>query len=98
MKRTGGKVECWSLCDPMQSPYRAPELGSRRLQGVVSGDANFPAHYHIVTSDVVKIDGEARTCETKNTIYQLGKIDPGYVAYMKAHGYIPTAFKIADFE
>lgn len=66
MKRQGGKIENWFLNTTMFPGYIV-------VCGEVHGDEKWPDGMAIRTSAVVKLDLEANTVETMNTIYTLGK-------------------------
>ncbi len=47
--------------------------GANVLTGIVSGHPKIPNGKRILTSPIIKIDREAKTAETRNTFYTLGK-------------------------
>lgn len=91
-------MENWSICDaPGADPYQPPERRAKMLQGYVHGHPDFEDGSQIMTSMIVEHDYPNRTVRTKNTVYTLGKIDPGYVDYMKRFGIKPVTFRPEDF-
>lgn len=53
--------------------YSLNEFGTPVLFGVVSGHSRIPDGTEVRTSKVLSIDAQARTAETMNTTYTLGR-------------------------
>lgn len=78
------KLENWSLIlDEGESPYTAPELIKRRLQGNVYGHKAFNDGDPVTTSSLTVFDFKGLRAETKNTVYKLGKISEEYFLWCR---------------
>ncbi len=92
-------MQNWSVCEaPGGNPFIAPERRAKKLQGLVYGHPEFPDGSQIMTSDIVEHDYANKTVRTRNTVYTLGKIDPGFVQYMRDYGIRPVTFRPEDFQ
>jgi hypothetical protein len=80
-KMQKAKLNNWSFFQDSPSPYSAPEQTFFRMQGDVEGHPLIFDNEFIHTSPVEKVF--QTTVHTRNTIYRLGRPDPGYVKCMK---------------
>ena len=79
------KLENWYITsDGIRSPYKAPELHQPVLHGNAYGHPKFDDGDIIFSTPIVSING--KYIETKNTIYELGKIDSGYLNWCTKNG------------
>jgi hypothetical protein len=71
-------IDNWAVIQ-RRSDLRYEELqpGSR-LMGVVFGHSDLPDTEFICTSPIVRVDASQGLVETRNTLYQLGRISDGY--------------------
>lgn len=74
-------IENWSIQQSNDNPFQAPELKKMRLCGDVYSHPNFEDGSYIATSSVQEIDLIKGEVITRNTIYQLGKIQEEYFKY-----------------
>ena len=74
------KIDNWSTTDTI-GPYDAPELSRLRLHGMVFGHPRFPDGKEVRTSSIQNVNG--RVIKTRNSIYKLGRIDPGFRKFLK---------------
>ena len=78
------RIENWSLVPGSDDPYKAPEQVGMSLQGFVYGHPNRPTILegeYVTTSRIVSANG--RIVQTRNTTYELGTVDPDYLAWHK---------------
>jgi hypothetical protein len=68
------KINNWSVVFD-SSPYSAPELSVRRLQGFKEGSTKA-----VTTSEIQDADGNL--VRTRNSIYVLGQPDPEYLSWL----------------
>lgn len=71
------KLENWSVCSNA-SEFMAPELRIKHLTGIVYGHKYLKDGANVATSTLIKLDLANKVAETKNTIYDLGEINPDY--------------------
>jgi hypothetical protein len=71
------RIEEWSVVRGGDAET-APEARPRYLHGKVYGHPIKKDGTNIVSSEVVTLSVEEKTCLTKNTIYRLGTPDPEY--------------------
>jgi hypothetical protein len=90
-------LENWSIAEEPGDVFQAPECRRKFAQGNVSGHPRFEDGEHIYTSTIVRHDYPNRTIYTQNSTYRLGKIDPGYVAYMKENGIEPETLDVREY-
>jgi len=77
------RLEQWCWREPAD-PFRAPEVSSKLLCGIVYDHPGRPDGSQITTSPVVSFaDGVATT--TSGTRYRLGEPAPEFVAWMAEH-------------
>ena len=91
------RLENWAI-RYTGDPYTPPELQRCAAIGEVYGHPEFPDGSPITTSALIVHDYGRRQVTTKSRVYNLGKIDPGYVQYMKDNGIKPVSFKVEDFQ
>lgn len=76
------RLENWSLRWAGNEPddvYKAPELRGMALQGVVYDHPDHADGTQLVTSPIMSVSG--RAVQTRNTLYELGQVDPDYAAW-----------------
>lgn len=79
-------LENWSVAlGAGGTPYTAPELIPRVLQGSVTGHKQLEDGTAIRTTSVESIDYAAKTATTKNCEYTLGTPDADWLAWCKAN-------------
>ena len=79
------RLENWEVISLIgRDSYKAPEQQALHLQGSVYGHPNFTDGQIIYTSRIVKADG--RQVQTRNTLYDLGKVSPKYLEWYRKHG------------
>lgn len=77
MDKPSAKIENWSVVGSVViGGYRELEPG-QRLTGEVLGHMNLPKGT-IYTSAIVSIDMQNRQVETRNTVYELGRMSEDY--------------------
>jgi hypothetical protein len=85
------RLENWSIVYT-DSPFTAPELRVGRLEGIIFNDERerenlqgqpFEDGAKVVTSKIQNIDYENGTVQTRNTLYELGEINPDFVIYLR---------------
>ena len=84
------KLENWSFTRRAYSdPYTPPECahGYTALYGTVTGHPDLPDGSTVTTSELVSFTMPAMVAVTRNTVYELGHIDPNFVAWMKREGH-----------
>lgn len=83
------RLENWSCCSSIDDPWMSPELkvllGGLQLQGEVYGHPKFVDGKHVVTSSVQSVEG--KVVKTKNTEYELGKVNPDFKKFIEKSGY-----------
>lgn len=77
-------IENWSMFMD-GSPLLAPELRKMYLQGNIHNHENFKDGTFVRTSSIQDIDLENGKVTTRNTIYQLGKIDEEYLEFCEGN-------------
>lgn len=77
-------IENWSMFTD-DTPFLAPELRKMYLQGNVYNHENFEDGQFVYTSSIQDIDLENGRVNTRNTIYQLGKIDEEYLEFCEGN-------------
>lgn len=81
------KIENWSIQIKIADVYKAPEQGVSIVVGKVYDDVRACDGAGISTSRIVNLDIKNMTIQTKNTLYNLGKIDPDFERYMVSEGF-----------
>ena len=76
------KLENWSVTFAGGDPYTPPEAQIKILQGNAFGHPRSKDGEFIHTSPVVKVEGRVATTFS-GSVYELGKIDPKYRAWLK---------------
>jgi hypothetical protein len=76
------KLDDWLMRTPTGDGYTAPEVLHSIAASTVVGTR--PDGKSIRSSSIVKITG--RLVETRNTIYQLGRINRGFRAWLRKEG------------
>jgi hypothetical protein len=88
-------IENWQICDASGS--FTPEPGEPLfLRGAVFGHPNRPWIIEgepCITTRLSSLDEAAKTAQTKNTLYQLGAQDQGFIDHLKQAGH-----KLAHYE
>lgn len=74
-------IENWSIKTSDDNLFRAPELKNKRLCGNVYNHPNFEDGKPVHSSSIQDIDLVKGRVVTRNTVYQLGKVDKDYLAY-----------------
>jgi len=93
------RIECWSLVNgPIASPYVPPECQDQRLTGIVYDSLNFDDGTRITTSTIVRVAFDVKQIQTKNNVYNLGKIDPAYAKWIRDTGFKLKHLKLEEFE
>jgi len=89
------KLERWSIVSrPLLNPFLAPEQVRLSLHGRVYGNPNFMDGESITTTSIqgLIVEGDMVKIKTKNSIYELGEVDPGYeAAYPNALSRVKTS-------
>ena len=75
------KINNWSITGSAD-PYKAPEQVRRCLRGVVDNHPCLGKEKSITTSSIKNVSGRI-VYTSSRSIYQLGKIDPGYRKFLK---------------
>lgn len=79
------KLENWSLTED-QDPFAAPEVRTKRLNGLVYGHHDFEDGHKITTSRIESVQG--RVVETlSGSTYELGDPDPDYLKWCQENGH-----------
>jgi len=82
------RLENW-LVTGTADPYLSPELQRKQISGEVYGHPTRPNGRRILTSAILRIDGNVIT--TGNSVYTLGEPDPVYVEWCRENGHhVPT--------
>ncbi|GEM_PF-2218709 len=77
-------IENWSIQESGNNPFMAPELRSKILCGNVYNHPRIEDGKYVHTSSIqssVDLDLIKGIVKTRNTTYQLGKIDRRYLEY-----------------
>jgi hypothetical protein len=90
------RVENWSIVSTDVDPYRAPELKARRLSGIVSGHSTIEDGKFITSSSLVEFDYLNSKALTKNTVYDLGEINPEYKKWCDTNKIDLTKFQRSE--
>lgn len=72
------RIENWSVGPASMDPYKAPELQLPAIYGKVYGHPKREDGSQIKTSYIVDTDAETQTVKTKNSVYEIGEVDPEY--------------------
>lgn len=78
------KIEEWSVKPDTSDPYIAPELAPVCLYGKCYDHPRQPDGKCVLTSPIVAVDGRRVTTKS-GTVYELGRIDPKYRAWLREH-------------
>lgn len=94
------KMKKWAIVNAPLSPYQAPELQTKRLQGDVFEHERFTDGESVTTSTILSILHEVETwgrgagtlVVTENTTYWLdaGDMCSGYQAWCDENGLLPS--------
>jgi hypothetical protein len=79
------RLENWSVIINDQSPFIAPELCYRMLNGEIYNDerGKFKDGTRITTSPLVEFDYKNKVAKTLNTIYTLGNLSENYLKWVR---------------
>ena len=84
----------WTVTKCSSNPYKAPELWSWKLTGIVTGSDKHTDGTEIITSKVIKLDTTGRKATTKSgTEYALGEPSVSWLAWLKENN-----FELSDFD
>ena len=82
------KLEDWQVGKWSSNPYKAPELWTWKLQGKIYNHPNFNDGEMVTTSEIVKLDVDARKATTRSgTEYELGNPNPQWIDWLQEQGY-----------
>lgn len=92
------RLEKWSLIygEP-SSPYQPPELWSKCIQGNVYGHPRFKDGTFVTTSSIETLDVPNKKATTLNTDYELGEVDPAFLAWIEKKGYKLENYKLENY-
>ena len=83
------RIEDWSTTSSGQDHVH-PELRDRSLHGKVYGHPSFDGGECITSSSLVSMDLKNKLAESRNTIFELGAIDPEFEKYCEETGFYLT--------
>ncbi len=72
------RLENWKICESPSQDFIAPEIRKRFINGNVYGHSKFNEGVPVNTSILLSIDIANRVAVTKNSVYELGEMDPEY--------------------
>lgn len=81
------KIDNWSFVNILEDEYKAPEQATVVIIGTVYGDSRAVDGTPIRTSILEKFDIKNNRAFTRNTLYDLGSIDPAFEKYMVDNGH-----------
>ena len=87
LQKTMPKLENWKIVKHAPSLYTAPELMTPTLVGNVYNHEKHSDGKMVQTSNLVALNIQQRIGVTKNTVYDLGKVDEKWLRWITENGY-----------